>query len=283
MQDWKEVVGFLCRWCLLALAGAGMVLVAWMTDLASGSVAADLKAAMTVPDAVWGRQQGAHLFGITSPAIPRCSYELAMCGSAESELLFAPTVGRRIYPRLSVLRIGHNAVRIIGVPYSRHAFERDEALLQIVAPGRQVCLVDAAVAPGDGAADAAGFAESLRELQRRYDVAFFHNGSVEQFAGVRRYLRKEFPGIPLVFTVDDNLKSNTLPHAAWTLKKHEGEPGEPAVVTGDASLAVSACKSGFRVHLVGAAAVRDKRAYKLQVHESFAKFKEYLRVEPIRH
>jgi len=280
MQDWKEVVGFLCRWCLLLLAGATVVVAAWAGILASASVAADLGTAMIVADAIWDRTESAYLLGIVSPALPGCHPEVAMSGSADSQLLLVPMSGKKLYPRPGVCRLGVNPVRTIGVPYCGHGLDRVDAVLVVIPPQRQVCLVDAAMVLKADSNDPAGFAACLRELQHRYDVAFLHNGPFEDLPHVRRQLRRCYPQIPVILAVDGHRGPRTSFHAAYTLKRHGRNDRRPIVVTEDPGLAHLAARSRFTMHLIASARAGGKG---LLAHESFAKFKEYLNAEPIRH
>ncbi|MHC4982832.1 MAG: hypothetical protein ACYTF6_06650 [Planctomycetota bacterium] len=283
MQDWKEALGFLCRWCLLALAFVTVVLVALASIMASASAAAGLAAEMIVPDAVWGRKEGVHLTGFATPEVARRYPQVAISSSPDSQLLLVPTSGEKISPQLSGCQVGLNHIRTIGVPYSRHSFNKADAMLHVVPPGREVCLLDAATVLDGRANDPEGLADCLSELLKDADVVFFHEGPLEQFPHVRKRLRESYPRIGIVFFADRQLTPKTLSRMARTLAARKSESRKPVVITGDAQLANTAAAKGYPVHLLAAVATKVGRDGNPRVHESFAKFKEYLDVEPIRH
>jgi len=282
MPEWKEVVGFLCRWALLLVAGATVFLVAWASAVASASVAADLRAVMIVPDAVCVQTKGAHLAGFVSPVTFGRRPELALSNWGDSELLLAASYSsNRVNPRLSVYQPGVNRVRVIGIPYCRHALYKAEAMLQVVQPDEEVCLLDAAAALKARPEDVTGCMAAIKEAHRG-DVVFFHNDVAEEFHRVRGQVRERWPNVPVIFSVDRAWKPKTLSYAASALKRDKRDTRKPVVITDDAGLAGIAVGSGFPAHLVTTAA-GAKDAEKLRVHESFAKFKEYLKDKPIRH
>jgi len=283
MQEWKESVGFLCRWCLLVLAGAAAVLAAWVGVLGSASAAAGLKSDLVVPDALWGRQKDAHLTGYAVPKPPRGNSELVMCSSPKSKLIIAPTYGGRIYPQLRAAEVGANRLSIRGVPYSRYAFDKAEAVIQVVPLRRDACLLDAGTVLKAESSDREAFRACLGELQKRHEVAFFHAGQLHEFLAVRRRLRQGYPSVPVIFSLDRRYQPNTLNQTAWTLKRHKDDKPRPMIVTGDSSMAAGIAPGGFTVHLVGPPEGGDEAGGQIRVHRSFAKFKEYLATQPIRH
>ena len=282
MQDWQEAIGFLCRWCLLALAGAAVLLVGWAGASASASLPAELEATIILPDGLWGRTERAHLTGFFGPSASTGHPEIALCCSPDTELLLAPASAERIYPRLAVHHVGVNEVRVVGIPYSAQAFNRTEAVLQVVAPGREAWLVDASMALRAARGGDADFAECLRMI-RADEPAFFHDGPVEQLPQVRLELRQAYGRTPCVFSTDKDGRPNTPLHTAWTLGPDGKHPRKPILVTGDSPLGVALARSGFTVHLLGAEAAGAELPATLHAHESSRKFKEYLKAKPIRH
>lgn len=278
----REALGFLCRWCLLALVGLIVPCLTWAALLATATPAAHARREVVAPDSIRQRPRDRYLVAYPDPHVRRASSTVlivnrpdeGVCGlySGRDHVFYIP---------LGKTRLGISRVLLNGVPYGPHAFCREETLLQIVSPGRRVFLIDAGAA-FDLPADAERvFKDCLEKLRRRGAAVFFHPGALPDYVRVRRRLRGPYPGTPVVYRVTRKPDPmDALAYAAKTLCRRRKE--NCVVITPDANLARRAAESGFAAHLLASDEIQEGRPGRLLRHNSLAKFKEYLAREPIR-
>ena len=290
-ENWQEAVGFLCRWGLLALAGAVVFCAAWAGFAAAEGIAGELALDVTLPDAVWGEANQArpHMTGYLSTARSAAAPPVLMVVWRGKVQALAPHGGRRIYPGVRGGRPGANPIQIRAIPYGPFAFQHAQATFLLAAAGRPLFLLDARMLPSARQQEVAVWRQCAAAAAGRGEVAMFHPGPLAAFIRARQRLRLAGIDLPVVCSVDpdevDLVGMRTLGAvwSTWWGRPSSDKPIRPViVVTSDRTLAASAAgdsRRRFDVHVIDgpqAPLARD-----ITWHASLAKFKESLAAGPI--
>ena len=280
----RETVGFLCRWCLLALAGVTATAVCWAALLATAAMTTGLGADVVPSDTVCGQsaEKPAALRCYQSPVVSHSNNPHAMGVLPDGALATAYTYRGGFYLRADRSTAGRYSIRTKGLPYSALAFHNRRLRLKVLPPGRRVFLVDAELAVAVRPSQRRSLRQCLDHMRRLGDVAFFHAGDRGELLLVRDILGRKHPDTPVLAAYHGNRPPAPLSvprMAAWDLNPPTGSGRRrPIVVTADGELAASAAAALFPTHHVGfsglgagPAAARGPR-----VHRSLAAFGDHL-------
>jgi len=275
-----EVLGFLCRWALLALTAAALPAGFYVATLPGITLREDRIAKFVVPDGL--RREpvglGVYLRGYLRPVVGYPSSPVAMASPPEGKTSLS--VGGRgiIYPAVVGPSRGVHRVSIRGAPYSPLAFERTEALLALAGPRQHVFLIDAEFFQALGPADQTAFNALLKELDRRGMVAFFLEGTMDAYLAGKDVLGRSYPTRPLLWhgPAEEGCYL-TIGHLPKDVLK------DSSVITADPALALAAIKRGLRAHLIGAepSLAPGDAGSLLSPHASILILKESLATQPI--
>jgi len=259
-ESWKEPAGFLCRWCLLALAGAG-VLAAVCASLPAAAGAGEGEGAVLLPDTLCRPWPKMHLTAfLTAPEEGRVVRLLAVLPGRAPRYLDA---GRgRMHVGFGQLAPGSYTVTLKGLPYSLHAFARCEAAWVVLRPEEPVVLIDARLAGEVLPAGDAQWQRLIAAAATAGRVALFHPGPVGQAAKDLRRLRPFHPHVPIVCDFRPPAEGDetyVLRRLSSLLGRDRPPPGAGegwakhaglAVVTNRPDLAAEAARQQFRTHLL---------------------------------
>lgn len=276
LDSLKQLIGFLCRWTLLAMATGTMAAVVWAGALAAQEVASDVDAVMVIPDKVLAGWSKLKWRGQIDPPGPRRSTSAALAYRPGGPALFACTYGKWIYLQVDRVHTGLNRVTVKGVPYGAFAYKRVQALLCIIPAETDLFLLDARMALAVG--DLGHLAGCLEELRGRGQPVFFHAGPVDEFLEIRRSLRRLESITPMTCEMLSKPRAFVaVRRLAGRLGRYRKGAQKPFLVTADIELArrASKGKKGFPTYLITSP---PAKALSGRVHqlESLAKFKEYL-------
>lgn len=276
----QEVVGFLCRWCLLAAVGATILAVTWTSLLGVLGVASDLRTELVLPDFVvrpLDEANRAHwLEGQVTPPLSYPTVGLNMIVSPVQDLALAYWRERRWWVPASGLRPGSNRLLVRGLPYGPVAFQDCPLQVVCVARDRRVFLLDARLALGAQLERPRTLRECVGAMRRGGEVVLFHPGEVDRFVDCRRRLRNAGVELPILFDFRRKGPLTVLRAASGRLGRGRERTGLE-VVTADAELAREAAAARFRTHLVAADAAPEGVLH----HRSVAQLKESLSRRPI--
>ncbi len=278
----REVLGFLCRWALLALTAAALPAGFYVATLPGITLTEDRAANFVVPDGLRREPvaMGVYLRGYLRPELGYPSSPVAMTSTPGGETSVSVGSGVIIYPAVIGPSAGVHRVSIRGVPYSPLAFKRAEALLALAGPKQHVFLIDAELFQGLSPADRTAFDALMSELDGRGMVAFFLEGTMDAYLAIKDLLGRSYPTRPLLW--------HGPAKEGWYLTiGHLGKDvlENSSVITADAALAGAAVKRGIRADLIGAEplpAPGDAGSL-LSPHASIAILKESLATQPIGH
>jgi hypothetical protein len=279
LETVKELVGFLARWCLLALAAACVPVVGWAA-MGAGSAAVrsgDLQVVLS--DEIWRQSGSSQGMYVTGYFLGSASTQSTGPVSAGSQLFcvvpgFNPTRvegdGRRFraavpYRPDSPATSQPCQVRLKGTPYGWAAFIHAEAICKVIPPGRSVLAVDARLVPAGLPGQDQLSQEQISQLESRGElVVFFPQAEdeslqrqAERYLRFREGFRRRWPQIPVVFSPSEKSPRQkddvldpiaVLRHVAETLRPPAGS--RPTVVTADRRLAGAAAARGFPTHLI---------------------------------
>jgi hypothetical protein len=274
----REVLGFVCRWSLFALAGAICVAVGLVSALVADAATGEVCATMTVPDAVYFQKGDPRrlVWGYLQPDIPYYAPILGVCHNQDGPLLLVEGDRKTLYPVVEAAETGVYRVTVTGMPHAAVAFQEEVAILRIVPDRREVFLIDAAMYLDAPAARQGEFRGCMAEMRRRGEPALFEVGTRQGFLAHRAKLRVLHADMPLLWApqeLGDPLA--TLHRAARPIKSR------CVVITDQAALAAQAASAGFATELIAPADQAAAAVGGLRRHDSIAKFKEYLASQPI--
>ncbi|MDP7163179.1 MAG: hypothetical protein QF577_00485 [Phycisphaerae bacterium] len=277
-----EAVGFLCRWSLLALAGAVVLVTSW-AGLLAAAVADDLHAGLILPDALWhAKAKNPYLTGFLGPSAQRVTVSMTMHQDHFGRLHLTRTYGRSIQPHLPTPPIGTHTVIVRGLPYSTLAFQQYQGRLVVVPDPQEVYLVDARLAADSSQGDQAAMDRVLAHLKRIGQPALFCPHDPGQFVRLRKRLAR-YRDIPMLCATTRYGKVDLMT-TIWdtSLRKLQRKNRKPFVITGDTELAILAAQQRHYTHLVAPKGAIPNRT-NLRPHDSLGHLADHLAKEHSTH
>lgn len=290
----QEVVGFLCRWCLLGLAGAAVVGAAGVGLKAAGGLAGESRMAVVLPDHICTPRPGpdrAYWFeGLVDPPLPGASTGLLLAKGPQGLVLMPGAATGRWWVTFQGIGPCANRVEFKGSPYGPAAFQGDWATVTAVPAARRVFLVDSRMALEAEPNEAAELRECLAAMSSRGQPILFDLGDWASAPDRRRRLRTCGFDLPLV-GVRKSQKSErgqrgqgaekgdtalqVLASISAKLGRREARNGIE-VITADPQLAKEAARDRFRTHWVCPSADSGAIPQGVIAHESLRALKESL-------
>ena len=251
-----EVVGFLSRWCLLALVAATVLTGAWAGALATAAVNRDRGAALVTSDAILQQAKRARITGSVCPYSMGYENALLMCNVRDRLPVTATTAKGRLYASIDCPRPGLTSVTVVGTPYGALAFEKRKSLLSVVEPGRTVFMLDAGLVLSVKDSNAEMLRKCVSEMEKWGGVGFFHPGPTAEFVRARRDIRELYPHLPVVCMVKDAPDSLAI---LRVVGRAVGARSRLRVITDDIRLADGAVCQRFPVRWVGSGRKQPRR------------------------
>lgn len=271
------MMGFFCRWAILALVWLCVGMLALGAIAAGKAIEGDLYAGYIMPDAMWGFSQikNVHLTGYASIRLPTWTSSMFIARQAREPINTVWQSGNKVYLPLVRPRVGMNTIMVRGNPYGPYAFQSYRAVAMVVDFGRVPILLDARLALDVRGKNVSAFDSLAEQLRQRGDLALFHPGPLDRYVYDRRLLAWFAPDLPLVFaTKDEPDAMQTL----WDTAAHFR--AKLVVITSDAELAQRAAgdqNRRFIVHLVSAVAIGDTGLYgRIRMHRSVGDLQQYM-------
>ena len=257
----REIAGFLCRWCLLGMAGVIVLAATCAAILATSSLASELRTELTVPDFIgeMPAERPIALHAYVDPPVTYRSPPPAMAILADGSLRSAV---RGTGDWLLLIRAagpGLHHLTVKGMPYGPLAFLTSQALVRVIPERRAVFLVDARLASMCSRVAPRAWGRRLDEMWRRGEMAFFWSGRPREFRRLRAQLHVPGSPMPLLATLGpraDYLR--TLQRTQRALNVRGWRNVKPTVVTADEQLAGRAAKAAFPVELHNVEAASGK-------------------------
>lgn len=278
-----EIVGFICRWFLLAGAVVLIGLVAWECLLATVGVSQDVHSRFVVADTIvrvndkadskcyqWGLLVGQQSSSDALAALGVCLAEpVSVCRYSQ---------GDRFWARWTNCQPGRVPVVYQGVPYSSLAFERQSASILGVPDGRAVTLIDLPLARIAARDQTDIWRHTLAALTTYGETALFFDGSADQFAATLAEYRQSGGEMPVVFTKEPI--PYVFSRVAGDLRRRRDNA--ISIVTANADLASKAGRAGFVAHLITTSSAPTQPIRGVVRHASLEQFKDSLPSPPIR-
>lgn len=251
----REITGFACRWCVLALAGAVVIAGSWTGLAGAGSAPTAPGAGVVAVDRLC-QQSGRKaiqvmLHHVDSPAVRGATHVFVALpdGSQIKEGARRQDISWAWIPRGRPERVD---VQVVGLPYGPLAFRRAAATVVIVPKGPMRFVVDARAPLAARGKEAANWRDCLVRLERRGPVAFLFVGPVGDYADARDKLQELLPGAAVEYAEPDDLAvCRSLRGIAHALnpERDKAKP-HPSFVTSRRGLAVLTRRYKYPTHLV---------------------------------
>jgi hypothetical protein len=279
-DETAEVIGLLCRWCLLALAAALVAAVTWTVVVAGGQAAERGPGSVVCSDALWmgDDYDDANLKAAADPPVAEWDEEALLSSASGEELWLGRLTPSYVHIRVAQPTAGLNRVHLQGIPYSRRWLaDIDQPVVLVLPRTERVWALDMGVF-AELAEDRPGTTRDLLAMiRRRGRAVWVYCGPTERFVRYRRWARSESPDSVAVHL--DTVRPGRLAELRTFMRRSNLRNVECTIVTGEEGLARDGAFYGRQIHLIGPA---GKVAGKtITRHESLAKFKEYLALSPI--
>ena len=275
----REICGFLCRWGLLAGAGAFVALVAWAGLTATMGLAGDVGSSFLLKDclsAPAGRtSRDVVLRGYLTPRASVGGVAVGLVIVEGRPLQALCTYEQGCATVLANPQPGSLRLLVRGIPYGALAFRAGEAHLLCAGSGQRVFLVDGRLV---AAADGGGpdvWRDVLGRMRECGQVALFHPGPREAFLECWPRLREADPRTPILFDDRRPAATYTLVQAAKRLDRNRRRSSVD-VITAAPDLARRAAGLEFSTHLLLAGPEVPGRTPHLRCYRSAAKLKDSL-------
>ncbi len=184
-EDISEIMGFLCRWALLAVvaltAGAGV----YASMAATAEVVKGPTMDLVFADGI-DAASGPRGFVLTSGKVSLKTRHFIVGQAGEGKKLLAHN--RSVNLSRAKLSPGVNEIEVWGIPYDSLAFRKYPASCLGDLTGRRVFMVDMRAANAWAIDDATMLTACLDEMARRGAVVMFFMGSLEKFTEMRARL-----------------------------------------------------------------------------------------------
>jgi hypothetical protein len=239
-----EAIGFLCRWCLLGLACAGLAAAGYVGVLAASPHQDTPRAFLSdeifpVTNQFWilGRLVPPPTDAPNIRFLLRVGEGVTVAEYFESEPFYASA--NRPAP-------GDFPTSVIGMPHVFLLFGADAGTLRLVAEDAKVFLIDSSLETSAGGSDPAGWTRALAAMRRRGSVALFHPGPPQAYEAYRRDLRRRGIGDPVLCALGDGESvDSTLLRARYALYTDSRRGDLATVVTDRKETAETAARLGF--------------------------------------
>jgi hypothetical protein len=273
----REIIGFLCRWLLLAGAGAAVAAVTWAGLVAAAEGPRRARAQLLLRDwvAAPGRDDGAgvYLRAYLDPPASRSGLDVALMIADGRPLGVVRTYNGSCGMLLDDPPAGTTRLLVRGAPYSAMAFQARRCRVLCVPRQRAVFLVDARMVLAARARGDEHWPGCLRAMQAAGQVALFHPGPWERFLHCRRALRAAGAAECILFDGSPADPTGTLLRVGRELGRQDRREGIE-VVTADADLARQSAGRGFATHLICQEAAAVPPGLPLRRHASLANLKD---------
>jgi len=278
----NEILGYLARWSLLALATLLVVVVVWMVAAATADVPLGGRGGLTLSDLLWARSgplDGLALGQVTPPYEGEVRNLPVLCRASEGRLAQGYLTSNGVRVALTQPTVGPNVIEVRGVPWDYRGMHVSGMTGLVLPSGGRLFLLGA----GEyGLADdhRRKWIEQLVEaLEPRGYVVWMFGGSPEAFVERCATLRRTFPSTLIVYIGRaDPITRHGLRAFVRISNAHSLDT---AVVTTRAALAEIAGKLGLETHLVGHDWAIGIPA-SVHTYSSVAKFKDSLPATPIQ-
>lgn len=281
----KEITGFLCRWCVLALAATAAIGAGAMAVRAIAAAPTETRARLMLPDAI--RRPPAAGQEVLIP----CQVEPG--DRAAVQVLWEAGDGKvreghgpvwwhlRYWDPPAQGRVG---IRLMGNPFCTVGLEEVRATLLMAPLPRDLYLLDARLAARQVQPHAAHgeLHDLLAEMSPRGDVAFVTPGDCHEMLPLRALLREAGLTEPVLGEMHPKSPVDVLRQTrrALRLSAKRPLPAENVVlISDDASFVRAALANGHRACLVGGSVLADSP--RLRQFPSLTNLKDWLARQPI--
>ncbi len=249
----SELLGFFCRWLLLAAAGALVVTAAAAAIRATVGVAEDVRSRLHVADGVTATRSAENhraliIRGFVKPE-PVQGERIVCYAGSDGGISLGHQRGGSFHLVLPPPEQGTRRLTVCGLPYGGTAFQALDRRIVGVPAGRRLMLLDARWAGEVLESAPDRWRRLLRRMRVNHEVALYHPGERSAIASAEPALRRA-ADLPLLYdpTADNPGRSlRQVTRGVRGTHLHENT----TVVTDDPGLADLAVRLRYRASLIG--------------------------------
>jgi len=286
-----EKLGFLCRWFLLTLSVAVILIASWAAIAGSIAVSSGSRTTMTLSDAVWrqGSPRPALRGFLNGPAsipqnIPRFIFQNH---SAQPKFALIHQEHNEVFAIFDQPAPRTHKVTISGIPYGPMAFNKGSAVLRIVPDIVTVYILDAQFLAAVERDDPQTAGRLVSQFSRIGQAVIALPGPDKSIDDLLDRL-KRYDNIPRVFSLRKNSGSiidliNSLTAQLRCSSKTKPEIGKPFVITNDIDTAMKAARRGHYTHLVTSKKTPPKPLENIRLHATAGDLADHIANESPPH
>lgn len=282
-MDTKEMIGYISRWCLLAMSVMLAMASSAIIFRAMATMREDPERSVVVSDAIWCKAGNfaMSLYGSVQPDPSGWDMDRLLARNPDLSLSLVAFSARHIYLTAPQPPKGLGRVEILSIPYSSAAFEKWSLQLLVPRGHETIYMIDAYMAAVSDPAATTEMLGLLTDLKRRGIVIFICAEQGEDFVDLRQAVDRLDPEAMLICTdrrPSEPLKTTTsLPQHYLDMSGLENMRGRLVVVTDDPNCAMQVTSVRIQTYLVHARQDESIRSSDyLTRRETIAKLREYI-------
>ncbi len=251
-EDSRNMIGLLCRGCLLAVVGSGVVAAVAVAMAAAVSLPAGGPSRLCVPDGLVREGFTVRVVADFVPQLPsRITGYMMLSGLEGTPRSQALMDGKDFRLSPKVERPGVYNFDVSGVPYGGFSFLTSRSQIVVVPADRPVYILDALLVQPPSAAEVV--TRVISRLESKGSVAYIHPGPPAEYLKFRERLRASGDVRPVLCTNDLVAGAEmAMVYLATALGLDSARHAPAEIITGDVGLARLAVPRRFTVRFIGA-------------------------------
>ena len=255
-----EIIGFICRWCLLTLGGCVVIFAVWATVYAASTVHNEIQTNVVFPDRICvPATKRISLIGAAAPYLPPSGGTLTYHSDFDKKIwlgILSPPY-RHIHHGLpsaasTPLPLGRQIVDIKGMPFSPMTFKHYPARLDVLMPGTRLSLIEADFAVRLAESQPGKLRSLLKALSTTTTPAFVSVGDINTYIAQKETLNA-FCDLPVlsIASLSTPKPANVIWQLLSDMKLKQAPRNQRFVIITDKIKLANAWKTYGYVHLIG--------------------------------
>jgi len=251
-METKEMIGYISRWCALALSMALVLAAATAVGRATPLMSHTDHPRLVISDGliVGDETFNQLLLGLIDPHPLQWDERHVLVSDPAHHVSMVPMWSNGLPVRMTHLPVGRSSMSVSAVPYGREAFDRWRFNVLSLTGDERLFMVDARMADLSGPEPSPQMLSLLTDLKRRGIVVFVATGAGKDFAELRRRALTADNDAIVICSASHQWPVMALP-GNFLKDTRLGELKGLVVITGNRTSAAQTTKESIRTYLVG--------------------------------